>query len=448
MPYQQVSDHRFLLRRIECALLGGDPRRARTAPLAIGCLLAAVVVAVDTFFPALRPRVMPDQALIVMGQESGALYVRVGQVWHPVLNLASARLIAATDSNPRPVPEAALAHTKRGPLLGIPGAPQHLGPVLPGEETGWAICDGEKDAPTTVVIGSIDESRVHRLSAEQAVAVTADAGSSVYLLHRGQRSAVDVGDPAVLRALRWENYQPHTVSPALLRAIPEAPPIAVPHIPGIGSRGPAGFSVGSVLRISRGDGDEYYVVLAAGVQRVGQVAADLLRFSDSEGAANVVTVAPNVIRSAQIVNTLPVSGFPDRPPDPLAGKQTMVCASWAATHTMVLAGDLPIPAGTAPVTLVQADGRGPAVDAVYLPAGYSAYVRSGSLSGAPDGSRYLITDTGVRFAVHDDQAAHDLGLPAAAIPAPWPILAELPAGPELSRQQASVLRDTLLPGPR
>ena len=41
--------------------------------------------------------------------------------------------------------------------------------------------------------------------------------------------------------------------------------------------------------------------------------------------------------------------------------------------------------------------------------------------------------------------AHDLGLPTAAL-APWPVLATLPSGPELSRQNALVAWDTI-PGP-
>jgi ESX secretion system ATPase EccB len=97
-----------------------------------------------------------------------------------------------------------------------------------------------------------------------------------------------------------------------------------------------------------------------------------------------------------------------------------------------------VPAGRAPVALSQADGPGPALDAVYLPPGRSANARVDGRGGA----RYLVTETGVRFAIHDDDAAHDLGLPA-PIPAPWPVLAALPSGPELSRQTASVARDTV-----
>jgi type VII secretion protein EccB len=239
----------------------------------------------------------------------------------------------------------------------------------------------------------------------------------------------------------------------LLDAIPEAPPITTPRIRGAGGRGATlpSFPIGSVLRITRADGDENYVVLDLGVQRIGQVAADLLRFSDSHGIANTLAVAPDMIRASPVVNTLPVSTFPDRAPAPMEGAAT-ACATWApassgGANVGFLAGSgLPVPAGQVPVGLVQADGRGPALDAVYLPPGRSAYVRSTPLSGDGTGTRYLITETGVRFAIHDDDAAHDLGLPS-PIPAPWALLSALPCGPELSRQTASVARDVIAPGP-
>jgi hypothetical protein len=101
-----------------------------------------------------------------------------------------------------------------------------------------------------------------------------------------------------------------------------------------------------------------------------------------------------------------------------------------------------MPAGRTPVTLSQADGRGPAVDAVYMPPGRSAYVRESAAAG----TRYLITDVGVRFAIHDDDAERDLGLRAPS-PAPWPVVGVLPAGPELSRRNASIARDSIAGSP-
>ena len=302
-----AGDHRFLLRRLECALLGADihrpdarPGRQR-APLAAGCVLAAVLVTGCALLGLLHPQPALDRALIVMGRTSGALYVRVGDIWHPVLNLASARLIVGTAANPQPVEESALARTKRGPLLGIPGAPQLLGAPLSADESGWAICDADGAAATTVVVGRPQGSSADGLAPGQAVLVAPPSGSPDYLLYDGRRAVLDLADAAVLRALRLEGRSPRPVSQTLLNAIPEAPPISAPRIRSAGAKslGMPGFAVGSVLRITRGDGDEYYVVLGTGVQRIGQMAADLLRFSDSQGTADIVAVAPDVIRAGQ-----------------------------------------------------------------------------------------------------------------------------------------------------
>jgi type VII secretion protein EccB len=449
----QISAYRFLLRRVECALLGRDiravnePLRAQAASLMVGSVLTVIALAGCALLALLRPEAELDRARIAMGQESGALYVRVGDTWHPVLNLASARLIAARADNPRRVRESNLSRTKRGPLLGIPGAPQLLGNPLSAEESAWTICDADGAAATTVVIGPVEGSPVRRLGSDRAVLVAPASGSRAYLLYNGQRAVVDLADSAVVRALRLEGRAPRLVSQSLLNALPEAPPISTPRIRGAG--GPAaglpGFPVGAVLRIARGDGDEYYVVLAAGVQRIGQVAADLLRFANSQGTANTVAVAPDAIGAARIVNTLPLAGFPDRAPtlDGGDGDNTLCVTFKPApsgdSDVALLAGSgLPVPPGQVPVTLSQADGPGPALDAVYLPPGRSANARGNGRAG----TRYLVTDTGVRFAIHDDDAARDLGLPE-PIPAPWVVLVALPSGPELSRQNASVPRDTV-----
>jgi type VII secretion protein EccB len=446
----EVSGYRFLLRRVECALLGRDihtanePLRVQTASLAVGCVLAAIAVAGCAVLGLLRPHVDLGQAQIVVGQRSGALYVRVGDTWHPVLNLASARLIAETATNPQPVRESDLGLTKRGPLLGIPGAPQLLGEPLSADESAWTICDTDGTGVTTVVVGPTEGSSVRRLASDRALLVAPVSGSPAYLLYNGQRAVVDLADAAVVRALRLEGRTPQLVSQSLLNAVPEAAPISAPRIRGAGdtAAGLPGFPVGSVLRTARGDGDEYYVLLADGVQRIGQVAADLLRFTESQGTVKAISIAPDAIRAARIVNTLPLGSFPDRAPA-LDGGATLCVTSKSASGgnfeiAFLTGGGPPVPAGRVPVTLSQADGRGPALDAVYLQPGRNAYVRASGRAG----TRYLVTDTGVRFAIHDDDAARDLGLPAPS-PATWPVLAPLPSGPELSRRNALVAREAV-----
>ena len=63
-------------------------------------------------------------------------------------------------------------------------------------------------------------------------------------------------------------------------------------------------------------------------------------------------------------------------------------------------------------------------------------------AGAATGARFLVNDAGVLFGVHDEEAAERLGL-ANPVPAPWPVLAQLPRGPELSVQGASFVRDSV-----
>ncbi|BCO75255.1 type VII secretion protein EccB [Mycobacterium intracellulare] len=435
----RVSAHRYLVRRTECALLGeaiyptGPRARMPSASLAAGCVFTVLALAGCALLGLLSPHVALDRAQIVMSRDSGALFVRVGDVWHPVPNLASARLIAGTAADPQPIREADLERAKRGPLLGIPGAPQFVGRPLPAQELAFSMCDSDDASSTTVIVGPVADNGVTRMPPGQAVLAAVSSGSPAYLLYDGHRAIVDLEDAAVVRALRLEGHAPRLVSQALLNAMPEAPPISAPRIRGLGGAAPglAGFRVGSVLRVTRADGDEYYAVLADGVQRIGQVAADLMRFSSSQGTVSPITVAPAAIRAAPVVAELPVAGFPDRAPT-LPEAAGTLCASWA----------LPVPPGQAAVTLAQADGRGPALDAAYVPTGRSAYVRAGDKAG----TRYLIVDTGVRFAIPDDDAAHDLGL-SGPTPAPWSILTLLPAGPELSRRGASIARDAVAGSP-
>jgi type VII secretion protein EccB len=428
----------------------GAPAQSLTA----GLVIAIVVLAGCLVLALVRPQPGAETAPIVMESRSGALYVRLGETLHPVLNLASARLIVKTNADPQAVAASALSRNKMGPLLGIPGAPQFLGRPLGQDESRWMVCDRRGD--TTVIVGGEPQSGV--LARDQTLFVTPSSGGATYVLFDGRRAAVNPGEAAVARALGLEGHTPLRVSPVLLNLIPESPPITAPRITDVGRRGPdslPGFPVGSVLRLVRAGGDEYYVVLREGIQRVGQIAADLVRFADSQGTRTALPIAPDVIRATKSVTRLPVSDYPDRVQAPSVVDGATVCVSWqrpasGKVSVSLSVGGLPISDGQAPVRLVQADGEGPAVDAVYLPPGRMAYVRATSLSGANAraGTRYLISDTGVRFAVHDDDAAHDLGLPGAMVAAPWSALAALPAGPELSRTNASVAQEVLAAGAR
>ena len=416
-----------------------DPLRAQSLSLAAGAVLAVVVVAVCAVVAFLRPPGVLGSAPIVMVRDSGALYVRVGDVIHPVLNLASARMIAGTPADPEAVSASAINNAKRGPLVGIPGAPAEIPQPL-GTEAAWAICD---DGTSTAVIAG--ELHADGLASGSNVLVTprSESAAVTYLLYDGWRAAVDLRNHAVVRALKLDGVVPRPVSRGLLDVTPEAPPISAPHIPDAGSPSPLrGFPVGSVVRVIRAAAQEYYVVLAKGMQRIGQVVADLIRFADSQQDRDIATVAPDTIAAVPIVDTLRVASFPAHggvSSDGIVCARSQPNTSPANTNVVVVDSLSRLDA----MTLAQADGDGPNIDSFSMPRGRSAYVRSVGVGGGSTGALYFINDAGVVFGLRDEDTAQHLGLTGPPTPAPWPVLARLPRGPALSKDAASVTRDTI-----
>ena len=448
----QLSGQRLLARRMMHALVRrdaamfDDPLRAQSISLAIGGVLATLVLAAGLVVGLVRGTGVPDSAPIVMARETGALYVRVGDTLHPVPNLASARLVARSAANPAPADQASIAGLKRGPLMGIPGAPASIGEPL--RDPAWTVCDDDR---TVVAVGRSD---VDHLDSSRPVLVTprGEGAATTYLLYDGLRATVDLRNVAVVRALRLDGVVPVPVSRALLDVVPEVPAITPPPIAGAGTPGPAslaGATIGAVVSV----GGERFVVLREGLQRVGEVAADLIRYAYDTGGRPPTSVAPTAVGALPVSEELPVGTFPRHAGTPVgAADGYAVCARWrpggsgpTSSNTVVVVGESPYRDAIQVTALAQADGAGPAVDAVAIPGGTSVYVRSARILGddGAGGAWFLVTDAGVVFGVHDDDTAKFLGLSDVTEIAPWPILASLPRGPELGVDAASVVRDGL-----
>lgn len=455
----QVSAQRFAARRMAHALVRSDvamhddPLHTQSVSLAAGAVVAVIVVAVCAILAFVRPQGTLGSAQIVLTRETGALYVRLGDTWHPTPNLASGRLAARAAVDPVVIGQQALSDARRGPAVGIPGAPPTIGAPLPLRT--WTVCDG----PDTVVIAGDVPPPVRRFDPARTVLVTprGESAAITYLLYDGQRAEVDLRDRAVVRALRLDGTVPLPVSRALLDSVPEVAPIAVPRIDGVGSTGPStlgGARVGAIVRVPRAEAAEHYVVLADGVQRISEIAADLIRFAYPGGPAAVPTVAPSAIARTPAVDRLALATLPGRAGAPVGtADSVVVCARWqsgpvkARTNTAVLVGTSS--AVEQSVALAQADGDGPNVDRVLIAAGHSAFVRSARLVGDDGltGPRFLVADTGVVHGVRDDAAATALGLGDTPGVAPWSILTRLPRGPELSVDAASMAHDVLAAAP-
>ena len=126
----QVSGHRFLIRRIEHALVRADsrmlhdPLRTRTRALFIGCALVVLLAAGTAVLSLVRPQggsSSNEQLIVVSGSEG--LHVRVNGRLHPVANLASARLILGNPAEPKRVRSSELDKEDISFAVGIEGAP-------------------------------------------------------------------------------------------------------------------------------------------------------------------------------------------------------------------------------------------------------------------------------------------------------------------------------------
>lgn len=425
-----------------------DPLRAQATAYGAGCVVAAVVIAVCGVLTLVRPGSAPGDARILMARDTGALFVRIDDTVHPVTNLASARLIVGSPTNPVVVDDAAIAKFRRGPLVGIAGAPAHLGKPLSLDESGWAACDVAEPAETVLLVGRVVR-ELSPLRDGQALLVSARAlGAPTYLLADGWRARVDLRDIAVVRALHLEGISVQPVSQSLLDSVPEAPALRAPLIAGVGSPGPAdlgGLAVGTVMRVARAGPSEFYVVLADGLQRIGRVAADVIRFSVPQEHDEPPVVPADVVADVPVAAGLAIARFPERV---LPRGRAVVCARWdpkqpgPETNTTVAIADS-LPGGS--VQLAQADGDGPNIDRVQVPVGRNVLLQAcGVVRGAAlGGPLYLLNDLGVLFGIRDGATAEHLGLGTSAVPAPWPMLAMLPRGPELHRDAASVTRDVV-----
>ncbi|MBF6171394.1 type VII secretion protein EccB [Nocardia blacklockiae] len=483
----QVNGYRFLLRRLDHALIRRDvrmlhdPMRSQLRSLLVGAVLSVLIVAGAAILAFLRPQGAIGDELIVSGKQSGALYVVVhaqdgSTRLHPVLNLASARLITGSNAAPHAVADNKLDEYPRGPLLGIPGAPAALPGSRQGDHSHWALCEsmtgGTRSAgggTTTVVAGPPELSDRTRVAGGDS-ALLVRHGDKTYLIYDGKRAEVDPANSVMSRSLSLSTARPRPVGTGFLGATGEVPPLTPPQIDRAGQPGPGPLSkvpVGGIISVpslARGGQPDLYVVLADGVQPVSPFTAQVIRNSNSQGMSDIATVPPDVLDQVPQRHTLRVDQFPAQVPKLLVTDDTpVVCVAWSKSPATaadpgrvegpgeravvsILAGTrLPIPNSAKPVELATADGTGDRVDTVYLAPGSGEFVQATGIesgSARRDGLFY-IGDNGIRYGVPDTATAGVLGLGDKPRLAPWPIVGQLVPGPTLSQQDALAGHDSV-----
>ena len=275
-------------------------------------------------------------------RSTAALYVRVGDQLHPVLNLTSARLIAGRPVNPTMVKSSELDKFPRGNLIGIPGAPERMVQNT-RKDADWTVCDSVAGpaAGVTVIAGAPDSSgaRAAALSAGHAVLVS--NATSTWLLWDGRRSRIDLADHAVTSALGLGSDipAPRPIAVGLFNAIPEAPPLSAPAIPDAGSPPrfglPVPAPVGAVVEAhgldsTSANGMLYYAVLPDGLQPISPVLAAVLRNSNSYGLDQPPRLGADQVAKLPVSRMLDTSRYPDQRISLVdAARDPVTCAHWS-----------------------------------------------------------------------------------------------------------------------
>ena len=483
----QVTGWRFVMRRIASGIalhdtrMLVDPLRTQSRAVLMGVLILITGLAGCFVFSFIRPSGSAGNNAVLADKSTAALYVRVGDELHPVLNLTSARLIVGRPVNPTTVKSSELDRFPRGNLIGIPGAPERMVQNT-SHDANWTVCDAVSGTSraahstgVTMIAGPPDSSgaRATTLSSDHAILV--DSGTGTWLLWDGRRSQIDLADHAVIGALGLGANvpAPRPIAQGLFNAIPEAPPLTAPAIPNAGA--PPAFSVpapiGAVV-VSYGlqpqdktssDTMRYYAVLPDGLQPITPVLATILRNTNSYGLQQPPRLGADEVAKLPVSRMLDTERYPGQQVNPVdAARDPVTCAYWskpagAATSTLRLLSGSALPAPEAVRTLDLVSAANGATRVALAPgSGYFTQTVGGGASAPAAGSLFWVSDTGVRYGIDTEgaesnghgKAIEALGLKEPAVPIPWSMLTLFATGPALSRADALLAHDGLPPDTR
>jgi type VII secretion protein EccB len=486
----QVTGWRFVMRRIASGIalhdtrMLVDPLRTQSRAVAMGAVLLVTGLAGCFVFSLIRPSGTVGNNAVLADRSTAALYVRVGDDLHPVLNLTSARLITGHAVDPTMVKSSELDRFPRGNLIGIPGAPERM-VQNPSHDANWTVCDSVSEPAqgghaahstgVTVIAGRPDSSGARAATLPSRQAILVDRDGSTWLLWDGRRSQINLTDHAITNALglgqnNSEVPAPRPIALGLFNAIPEAPPLTAPGIPNAGT--PAPFSVpapiGAVvvsyaLDQSSSGAPRYYAVMPDGLQQISPVLAAILRNTNSYGLDQPPRLGADAVAKLPVSRMLDTARYPDQQVSLVdAAKSPVTCAYWskpagAATSSLNLMSGSALPVAES-IRTVDLVGGGAVTTATRVALAPGTGYFTQTVGGGPDspgtGSLFWVSDTGVRYGI-DNEAEHSatghgktveaLGLSGSPVPVPWSVLSLFANGPTLSRADALLAHDGLTP---
>ncbi|TFE39016.1 type VII secretion protein EccB [Streptomyces sp. ICN441] len=418
----------------------GAPRPLRA--VVPGAIVAVVVLAVFGAWGMFKP-VAPQNwdtpnENVIIASKSTTRYVVLRtngkKQLHPVLNMSSAKLLLDPDKGKVVnVDESVLDNGKipHGATLGIPYAPDRLPDAKEaGVAKRWAVCErpgegGRAIQKAAFVLAEREQRKTEgagRLRGGELLYVEGPDATRYIVDAKGTAYPVDE-DELLLRQLVGLGRAPQRVSAAWLDTLHKGDRIGFPVVPGAGADAgvPGGLpaelnKVGMVLKATDGTRVQQYVVLSGRVAPVTDFTAKLLLSSrdliDLAPDGRAESVSPAAIRPGRAFGR--DKKWPEHAPEPVnsagtdEGSRNTVCnvlrevdddgsttlSTWAGTEF--------------PATLPTGSSS------AYVTPGSGQLFRQFKGSRTDTGFLFLVTDTGLRYAMQSngDSATDDSGIGA------------------------------------
>ncbi|KAB1504265.1 type VII secretion protein EccB [Corynebacterium sp. 320] len=377
----QVSGFGFLLRRLELALVIGDarmahdPLRNQRRALAVGLLMSLLIAGGAVMLGLLKPKPTLDGDLVA--DEFGGLHVRLGETYHPITNVASARLVLGAPVDATKSTADQLAAAPHGAPMGV----GHVPGLDQAEKSSWFLCSGQGEL---VSVHAIPESDAHMHTRRVAVATD---GQELWLLNGQSRTLVD---PSAARALGVDTV---AVNQGFLKQYDLKDPSLLPQGPtGL----PAPFDEAGVLLNA---GGRVFMTAPGGVAE--------LKGAQRAYAEGLSAAPPRAVALADVV------AQPGADVWPFVPREDVRASDWAsAPHD-----SSSLPCAGQQGTAVLPAPEGTATDSGFVgPRGTSPVVTERGL--------FLIDDAGLRYSVGTSEELSALGFKD-PVGVPWRTIAGL-----------------------
>lgn len=411
----------FSRRRLLSAFTGGAPGGKELEPakplraVTAGIALTAMVLLGGLFYGMLRPGLPQgwENNRLIVATDTGARYVSVEGVLHPVINTASARLlIPEKEFSVISTDKSTLSGIEIGAPIGILGAPDDLPDPSSLQNSGWTACIDEDTAAAV----SIAEKPVATVQPAAGAVVSRD--DDLFVISGGMRYAVPAAEAdAVLRAAGLGTADIVSVDGRWLNLFAPGDDLSPIALSDVGTRiANSDLVVGEVVHVQGRPADERYVITSRGeAAPLTPLAYQLYLLGSGADSGTEREATPAEIAALPTGANAGGSDWPTDPLTRLADPLTPCAMLDDEGRTVFAATETELPDDS---------------DAVSVAVGTGALVRIGDGDTA---AHALIDESGTAYAiVGGAEAVSRLGYTtddAAAIPDAW--LEYFPSGPAL-----------------